>query len=99
LSESFAGWMLLNYNKPVQVSTLWRISAPPQWTKIHKTYWSAKTGSKKKNGFKTDFGRNFNRYCDPNHHADQDVELMETRKFPLWASVYFGNGPNDGRNW
>lgn len=45
--ESFTGWMLLNYNKPVQVSsTLGGFQPNFIVDEDIKTYWSAKTADK-----------------------------------------------------
>lgn len=46
-SPYFTGWMLLNYNKPVQVSsTLGGYHPNHAVDELAKTYWSAKTGDK-----------------------------------------------------
>lgn len=96
--NSFTGWMLLNYNKPVQVSsTLGGFNANYANDEDIKTYWSAKTGGKGEYII-TDLGEISNVNAIQINYADQDVEIMgkpETttgHKYILYTS-------DDGKNW
>lgn len=98
LQESFSGWMLLNYNKPVQVSsTLGGFQPNFSNDEDIKTYWSAKTGAKGEYLI-SDLGEKSTIYAIQINFADQDVELMgkpETttgHKYIIYSS-------NDGKNW
>jgi xylan 1,4-beta-xylosidase len=73
---SFSGWMLLNYNKPVQVSsTLGGFQANNIADEDIKTYWSAKTADKGEYVI-TDLGEQSNINAIQINYADQDAELM-----------------------
>ena len=98
LQESFSGWMLLNYNKPVQVSsTLGGFQPNFSNDEDIKTYWSAKTGAKDEYLI-SDLGEKSTIHAIQINFADQDVELMgkpETttgHKYIIYSS-------NDGKNW
>jgi xylan 1,4-beta-xylosidase len=74
--ESFSGWMLLNYNKPVSVSsTLGGFQANNAVNEDIKTYWSAKTGSKGE-WIISDLGEVSTINAVQINFADQDVTLM-----------------------
>ncbi|MGL2994965.1 family 43 glycosylhydrolase [Flavobacterium sp. TSSA_36] len=74
--ESFSGWMLLNYNKPVSVSsTLGGFQANNAVNEDIKTYWSAKTGSKGE-WIISDLGVVSTINAVQINFADQDVTLM-----------------------
>lgn len=95
---SFTGWMLLNYNKPVQVSsTLGGYQANFINDEDIKTYWSAKT-AKKGEYIISDLGEVSTINAIQINYADQDAELMgkpETttgHKYIIYQS-------NDGKNW
>ena len=76
LSENFSGWMLLNYNKPVQVSsTLGGFNANHAVNEDIKTYWSAKSG-KKGEWLISDLGEKSTINAIQINYADQDVEFM-----------------------
>ncbi|THD33757.1 discoidin domain-containing protein [uncultured Flavobacterium sp.] len=98
LQESFSGWMLLNYNKPVQVSsTLGGFQPNFSNDEDIKTYWSAKTGAKGEYLI-SDLGEKSTIHAIQINFADQDVELMgkpETttgHKYIIYSS-------NDGKSW
>lgn len=98
LNENFSGWMLLNYNKPVQVSsTLGGFQPNFATDEDIKTYWSAKT-SNKGEYLISDLGEKSTINAIQVNYADQDVELMgkpETtsgHKYIIYSS-------NDGKNW
>lgn len=93
----FAGWMLLNYNKPVQVSsTLGGYSPNYVVDEDMRTYWSAKTGEKGE-WFQTDLGEVSTVNAIQINYADQDVEFLGKsqgvfHQYKIWAS-------NDGKKW
>jgi hypothetical protein len=98
LTQSFSGWMLLNYQKPVQVSsTLGGYKPNFAVDEDIKTYWSAKTADKGEYMI-TDLGENSTINAIQVNYADQDVTLMgkpETtvgHKYVLYQS-------NDGKKW
>ena len=70
---AFTGWMLLNYNKPVQVSsTLGGYHANNAVDELAKTYWSAAT-SNKGEWIQTDLGNVSTVNAIQINYADQDV--------------------------
>lgn len=98
LNENFTGWMLLNYNKPVQVSsTLGGFQANLAVDEDIKTYWSAKTGSKTE-WFQTDLGEISTVHAIQINYADQDVELMGKPE-KTSGQQYILYGSNDGKKW
>jgi hypothetical protein len=95
---SFSGWMLLNYNKPVQVSsTLGGFQPNFATDEDIKTYWSAKTANKGEYII-TDLGEKSTINAIQINYADQDVDIMgkpattSGHKYILYAS-------NDGKKW
>lgn len=93
----FSGWMLLNYNKPVQVSsTLGGYQPNFAVDEDIKTYWSAKTGDKGE-WFQTDLGEISTINAIQINYADQDVEFMGKTldKFHQYK-IY---GSDDGKKW
>jgi len=93
----FSGWMLLNYNKPVQVSSvLGGLQANFAVDEDMKSYWSAKTGDSSE-WFQTDLGEISTINAFQINYADQDVEFMgktldKFHQYKIWAS-------NDGIKW
>ncbi|NRT12000.1 discoidin domain-containing protein [Flavobacterium sp. 14A] len=76
LNENFTGWMLLNYNKAVQVSsTLGGFQANNAVNEDIKTYWSAKSADKGE-WLSTDLGEKSTVNAIQINFADQDVTLM-----------------------
>lgn len=76
LKDSFSGWMLLNYNKPVSVSsTLGGFQPNYAVNEDIKTYWSAKTGNKGE-WLISDLGERSTIRAIQINYADQDVTLM-----------------------
>ena len=98
LSGSFRGWMLLNYNKPVQVSsTLGGYQANYSVDEDIKTYWSAKTANKGEYLI-SDLGEISTINAIQINYADQDATIMgkpETtagHKYIIYSS-------DDAKNW
>lgn len=93
----FTGWMLLNYNKPVQVSsTLGAYNANLAVDENIKTYWSAATGNKGE-WIQTDLGSTSTVRAIQINYADQDVEYLgkTTDKFHQYKLYH----SNDGKKW
>ena len=93
----FTGWMLLNYQKPVQVSsTLGGYHANFAVDEDIKTYWSASTGEKGE-WFQTDLGNISTINAIQINYADQDVEfkgktLGKFHQYKIYGSI-------DGKKW
>jgi len=98
-SPYFTGWMLLNYNKPVQVSSTLGGYVPNNAVdELTKTYWSAKSGDKGEY-IQTDLGSISTVNAVQINYADQDVEQNRLGKYndqyhqyKLWYST-------DGKKW
>lgn len=97
LKGRFAGWMLLNYNKPVRVSSTLGGYAPNfAVDEDIRTYWSA-TSIKKGEWFENDLGAVSSVYAVQINYADQNAELIGKHlnlyhRYVLSASL-------DGRTW
>ncbi|SNR70285.1 discoidin domain-containing protein [Lutibacter flavus] len=93
----FSGWMLLNYNKPVQVSsTLGGFQANNAVDENMKSYWSAKTGAKGE-WIQTDLGEISTINAIQLNYADQDVAFLgktldKFHQYKIYSS-------NDGKRW
>lgn len=93
----FTGWMLLNYNKPVQVSsTLGGYQANNANDEDMKSYWSAKTREKGE-WIQTDLGEISTINAIQINYADQDVEFLgktlgKFHQYKIYSS-------NDGESW
>ena len=93
----FSGWMLLNYNKPVQVSsTLGGYQPNFAVDEDMKTYWSAKSGDKGE-WFQTDLGEIATINAIQINYADQDVTF--TGKSLGVFHQYKIYGSLDGKKW
>ena len=93
----FTGWMLLNYNKPVQVSsTLGGFQPNFAVDEDMKTYWSAKTGGNNE-WFQTDLGEVATVNAIQINYADQDAEFIGKTldKFHQYKILM----SNDGKKW
>lgn len=104
-SPYFTGWMLLNYNKPVRVSsTLGGFHPNNAVDELIKTYWSAQTGNKGE-WIESDLGNISTVNAVQINYADQDVSFpkeMDTvflgkslglsHKYKLSYSI-------DGKKW
>lgn len=98
LSESFAGWMLLNYNKPVQVSsTLGGFQPNLAVDEDIKTYWSAKTANKGEYLI-TDLGEKSTINAIQINYADQDADIMG-KPDTTTGHKYIIYTSDDNKNW
>lgn len=93
----FTGWMLLNYQKPVQVSsTLGGYQANFAVDEDIKTYWSAKTGDKGE-WFQTDLGAPSTIHAIQINYADQDVAFKGKTVGNFHQYKIYGS--QDGKKW
>lgn len=96
-SKGFTGWMLLNYKKPVLVSsTLGNYSANNAVDEDIKTYWSATTANKGE-WIQTDLGNMSTVNAIQINYADQDAEFAGKQintfhQYKLYYSL-------DGQKW
>lgn len=98
LSESFSGWMLLNYNKPVQVSsTLGGFQPNLIVDEDIKTYWSAKTANKGEYLI-SDLGEKSTINAIQINYADQDAEIMG-KPDTTTGHKYIIYTSDDNKNW
>ena len=98
-SELFTGWMLLNYNKPVKVSSsLPGYSANFAVDEQMKTYWSA-ASSKKGEWIETDLGEVSTLKALQINYADQDVDSSFLGKINGIYHQYQVLGSKDGKKW
>lgn len=95
--DRFTGWMLLNYNKPVQVSsTLGGFAANNAVDESIKTYWSAKTGNAGE-WIQSDLGSASTVRAVQINFADQDASYMGKQ-----SGIYHRyklTGSLDGKEW
>lgn len=94
----FTGWMLLNYKKPVQVSSTLgsQYNTNNAVDESIKTYWSAATGNKGE-WIQTDLGQTSTINAVQINYADQDVTFLgktlnEQHQYLLYYSL-------DGKKW
>lgn len=98
-SPYFTGWMLLNYNKPVQVSsTLGNYVANNAVDELIKTYWSAATGNKGE-WIQTDLGNVSTVHAVQINYADQDVDQNRLGKWSNQYHQYKMYSSVDGKKW
>jgi hypothetical protein len=99
LRGSFTGWMLLNYNKPVQVSsTLGGYAANNAVDEDIRTYWSAATGNPHE-WIQTDLGALSSIRAVQINYADQDVDSSFLGKISgLYCQYKLWESP-DGKSW
>ncbi len=98
-SPYFTGWMLLNYNKPVQVSsTLGGYLPNGAVDELTKTYWSAATGNKGE-WIQTDLGNVSRVNAVQINYADQDVDSNRLGKFNNQYHQYKLYYSMDGKKW
>jgi hypothetical protein len=97
LKSKFTGWMLLNYNKPVQVSsTLGNYEANNAVDEDIKTYWSAKTADKGE-WIQTDLGAISTVNAVQINYADQDAEFLGKQTGIFHQYILYHS--TDGKNW
>ena len=94
---NFTGWMLLNYAKPVTVSSTLGAFAPNHAVDEDvKTYWSAATGNKGE-WIQSDLGAVSTVRAIQINYADQDAEIMG--KLPGLFHQYTVSASIDGTAW
>lgn len=99
LKGLFTGWMLLNYNKPVKVSsTLGGYHANNAVNEDMQSYWSAKSGEKGE-WFQTDLGEISTINAIQINYADQDVGDEFLGKSEGVFHQYIIYSSNDGQTW
>jgi hypothetical protein len=95
--SQFTGWMLLNYNKPVQVSsTLGSSSANNAVDENIKTYWSAATANRGE-WISTDLGAVSTVNAIQVNYADQDATFMG-KQLDIFHQYKIYSSP-DGIQW
>lgn len=96
-SGEFTGWMILNYNKPVQVSsTLGDYTANNAVDESIKTYWSAATGDPGE-WIQTDLGKSSTVNAIQINYADQDATFLGKQTDIYHQYVLYAS--NDGKKW
>lgn len=96
-SNPFTGWMLLNYNKPIRVSSTYGGYAPNLAVDENiRTYWSAASGDSGE-WLESDVGNVSTVHAIQVNYADQDAELLGKQRglrhrYILYSSL-------DGRDW
>ncbi|MBC9911862.1 family 43 glycosylhydrolase [Chitinophaga varians] len=96
-SRSFTGWMLLNYNKPVTVSSTLGGYLPNNAVDENiKTYWSAATGNKGE-WLQSDLGELSTVHAVQINYADQDAPFLgkQTDIYHQYLLYY----SSDGKKW
>ena len=97
LKSKFTGWMLLNYNKPVQVSsTLGGYQANYAVDESIRTYWSAASG-KSGEWILTDLGAVGTVHAVQLNYADQDAQFLGKQQgtYHQYQLLY----SLDGKKW
>ncbi len=95
----WSGWMLLNYNKPIQVSsTLGSYYANYAADENIKTYWSAAT-SNTGEWIQTDLGNVSTVNAVQINYADQDVDSNRLGKWANQYHQYKLYASTDGKKW
>lgn len=96
---AFTGWMLLNYNKPVQVSSTYgSYNANNAVDESIKTYWSAASGNKGE-WIQTDLGNISTVRAVQINYADQDVDSSFLGKINGIYHQYILYESKDGKKW
>jgi xylan 1,4-beta-xylosidase len=99
LAGNFTGWMLLNYNKPVLVSSTYGgFSANNAVDEDIRTYWSATSG-KAHEWIQTDLGSVCTLNAVQINYADQDVDTTFLGKIPGIYHQYILWESEDGKTW
>jgi hypothetical protein len=97
LNGNFTGWMLLNYNKPVQSSSVLGGFQPNAAVdEDMRTYWSAQTGNSGE-WFQTDLGELSTVRAIQINYADQDAEFLgKTQGVSHQYQLYYSS---NGKTW
>jgi xylan 1,4-beta-xylosidase len=99
LKGRFTGWMLLNYKKPVTVSsTLGSFVANHAVDESIKTYWSAASGNKGE-WIQSDLGNISTVNAIQINYADQDVDSNRLGKWNDQYHQYKLYYSSDGKKW
>jgi len=97
LKDGFTGWMILNYAKPVAVSSaLGGYSPNFAVDEDIKTYWSAASGDKGE-WLQSDLGGIYSVYAVQINYADQNAELMGKHTDLFHQYIVYQS--EDGENW
>lgn len=98
--SQFTGWMLLNYNKPVRVSSTLGPAYPANHAvdESMKTYWSAATGNAGE-WFESDLGAISSVHAVQINYADQDVDSAFLGKIQGTYHQYILYYSEDGTTW
>jgi hypothetical protein len=97
LESRFTGWMLLNYQKPVTVSsTLGAYQANYAVDENIRTYWSAATGNDGE-WIQSDLGELSTVHAIQINYADQDAEFLGKSSGVYHQYVIYAS--TDGKNW
>ena len=97
LKSRFTGWMLLNYGKPVQVSSTYGNYSPNNAVDENiKTYWSARTADKGEY-IQTDLGNISTVRAMQINYADQDAEYLGKQTNIFHQYIIYQS--TDGKNW
>ncbi|HTR30026.1 MAG TPA: discoidin domain-containing protein [Puia sp.] len=98
LTGAFTGWMLLNYKRPVAVSSTLGSAHPPNDAVDEdiKTYWSAATGD---NGewITSDLGALATVHAIQINYADQDATFLGKQTDIFHQYILYGSA--DGKKW
>jgi hypothetical protein len=95
--KQFTGWMLLNYHKPVQVSsTLGGYQSNNAVDEDIKTYWSAKTGNQGE-WILSDLGDVSIINAIQVNYADQDADILGKKAGIYHQYILYGSV--DGKTW
>ncbi|MBO9681514.1 MAG: discoidin domain-containing protein [Flavisolibacter sp.] len=96
---AFTGWMLLNYKKPISVSSILGGYHPNNANDEDiKTYWSAATGNKGE-WIQSDLGNVSTVNAIQINYADQDVDSNRLGKFTDQYHQYKLYSSIDGKKW
>ncbi len=97
LESQHTGWMILNYNKPVKVSSTFAGFMPNYAVNEDiKTYWSATSGNAGE-WIQTDLGEKSNVHAIQINYADQDAELMGKHTDIFHQYIIYKS--DDGIDW
>jgi hypothetical protein len=99
LKSQFTGWMLLNYKKPVQVSSTYgSLNANNAVDENMKSYWSAASADKGE-WIQTDLGKISTVNAIQVNYADQDVDSSFLGKINGIYHQYKIYQSDDGKKW